>query len=144
MSLGKLMAACLCLVACKEKPTIDSTKPYVYPNAPPPQAEVEYSGQWVSNAVVVKEAKLQIQAEPCASKSEHLKVFESKVIDGPGRLSGEIFVPQKTAVHFCLFGFDAQSKLVAIGNFSKNPIVLEGQGEVIVSDVVLSLQLLAP
>jgi hypothetical protein len=143
-------ALCLLLLcACPEK-KVEAPAPPPPPPAPvaranvvpEPQpeapAEVEFMGNVSKGKVAAARLVFVVARGPCTADSTELDVIEQTDVS-EGKLFSEMFFPQGTVAHLCLVALDAKGQQVGHAGYPKNPVTLQGQGEVMVTDLELSL-----
>ncbi len=105
-------------------------------------AEVEFFGSALpGKATNVAKTVFVVMSEPCTPvpAEAHLvgkAEFKEKIF-------AEFFPEQGTKAHLCVYGFDDKGAVVAVGAYEKNPVTLEGKGEVIFEHVDVTLEPLA-
>jgi hypothetical protein len=137
--LAVTLAVFLC--ACPEKKSAPAAAV-----APPAvkKAEVEFAGKWSRNEVAAAKVVFVAQLEPCLPVPAKPTRFGEEVLKGEGQLFAEFFIPQGTKGHACLYAFDAAGAVVGTASYDKNPVTFEGEGEVVVGPMTMSLVTLAP
>ncbi len=128
----------LLLCACPEKKAAPTA---AAPPAPAPvkKAEVEFGGSWARNGVTAAKVVFVAQVEPCVPVPAKPTRFGEEVMKSEGTLFAEFFIPQGAVGHACLYGFDEAGVVVAAASYEKNPVTFQGEGEVVVGPVKLSL-----
>jgi hypothetical protein len=134
--------ACLLLAGpgCKKSPEAEPGKsePGVGSQKPDPDkaAEVEFTGDWKST-VTAKVYYFVLQKDPCQPMTANTTTYGATPLAKPGPLFAEFFVPQGTLAHVCLFAKDEAGKVVGVASYEKNPVRLEGRGEIVVGPLSL-------
>jgi len=123
-------------VACKKD---EPAKPRGLPQAKVALAEVEVSGSYQAGTTTPKTVQIAVLDAPCLPVPAGAKVMGHEVAAASGQFFVELFVPQGTAGHICLYGLDEGGKVIAAAAWEKNPFVMKGEGEV-EAHVVLTLQ----
>jgi hypothetical protein len=107
---------------------------------PAKRAEVEFVGQWARNGVEVASVEFVAQKEPCVPVPTKATTLGTHPFTGAeGRFLAEFFVEQGTVGHACLYGKDAQGVIVAAAAYAKNPVTMQGEGEVVIGPMTLAL-----
>jgi len=113
------------------------------PPAPPstPMAEVEITGT-IAGAVPAARYVVVVTKDGCSVKTllPLVNEFALMHMERATTFGMEIFIPQGTVGHFCAVAIDKAEKIVAIGAYAKNPVKMEGQGEVMVENLKLALK----
>ena len=125
------MAIC-CLCACpkKEEPPKVAT------------AEVEFFGMIDKGTTAPAKMLFVVMQEPCSPLPAQPHVLGQSEIANV-KLFTELYLPQKSVGHICLFGLDESGRIVASAAHAKNPLTFEGVGEVLVGGLDLKLEALA-
>ena len=147
----KRLVAMVLLCGCPQK-----KEPVVVPDAavevkanvvpapqPPAPAEVEFTGNVNVGKLKPKRIIFVVARGPCLPASTELDVIEQTDVS-PGKMFTEMFFPQGTVAHLCAVALDAKGRQIAHAAYAKNPVKLEGQGEVMVNDVELTLVAVKP
>lgn len=103
-------------------------------------AEVEFFGTWAPGEVKAARVIFVAQTEPCAPVPDKPTRLGEEAMKAPGNLFAEFFVPQGSKVHVCLYGLDDAGKVVGVATTPQNPMTLEGEGEVIKSNLDFTLK----
>ena len=127
------------LAACPKKEEPPAPAP---PPAKPSTAEVEFFGTLSAGKTQVAKSVFVVMQEPCSPVPAEAHVIGQKPVDGE-KIFAEFFPSQGSRGHLCAFGLDAAGKVVAFAAYGKNPVTFQGQGEVIIDHVDLTLEPLA-
>jgi hypothetical protein len=104
------------------------------------KAEVEFFGTWATGEVKAAKYVFVAQAEPCLPVPEKPTRFGEEKLDVPGPLFAELYIPQGTKGHACIYGLDETGKVVSVANSTQNPMTFEGEGEVMKAKLEYVLQ----
>lgn len=136
-----LAVSCLALFACeKSKPAAVAAPPAPAPAAEAPKkekpntagkAEVEFFGKWSAGELKPAKVLFVAQAEPCTPVPEKPTRYGEHTLTEPGPLFAEFFIPQGTVGHACVYGLDAEGKVIGAAGEKQNPMTFQGEGEVI-------------
>jgi hypothetical protein len=123
---------------CKKSSAEGAGEPGVGSQKPDPNkaAEVEFTGEWKSS-VTAKTYYFVLQKDPCQPMTANTTTYGATSLAKPGPLFAEFFVPQGTLAHVCLFAKDEAGKVVGVASYDKNPVRLEGRGEIVVGPLSL-------
>jgi hypothetical protein len=127
------VAVLLFVAACKKD------EPRGLPKAKAGLAEVEVSGTFDKGTTTPKSVQIVVLDTPCLPVPAGAKVMAHEAAAASGQFFVELFVPQGTNGHICLYGLDENGKVVAAAAWGKNPFVMKGEGEV-EAHVTLTLQ----
>jgi hypothetical protein len=109
------------------------------PVVPLPQktsnAEVEFEGDLDPGGLTPARVVVVFSKTACSGDLDVIQKEDVK----PGHFAGELFFPQGTLAHICALGLDAKGEVIGIGTHEKNPVSLQGDGEVVVSNIKLKL-----
>ena len=138
---GAVCAAVLVLTACpkKEEPAAVVAPA---PAAKVALAEVEFMGKVAYKLPGVTKAIFVAMKEPCSPVPAEPQLFGHSEVTQE-QLFAEFFPPQGTVAHLCVYGFDAAGQVVAAAAYAKNPVTIQGSGEVIFPALDLKLEPLA-
>lgn len=123
-------------VAASEAPAVSPT------GAKSKTAEVEFFGNFSPGKTKVAKSFFVVMEEPCSPVPVEAHLF-GKVELTAEKLFAEFYPPQGSRGHLCAYGLDAAGKVVAYAAFGKNPVTFQGEGEVIVDHIDLTLEPLA-
>lgn len=133
---GSLLVLFVLTVGCQKKAEVAPAA------APPPakRAEVEFVGQWKRNGIESATVEFVAQKEPCLPIPAKPTTLGTHPFTTPeGRFLAEFFVEQGTVGHACLYAKDAQGVIVAAASYEKNPVTMQGEGEVVIGPMTLEL-----
>lgn len=133
----RLLLAVMLLSGCTKKADAEAT-----PKSAPEKAEVEFTGDWKSN-VEAQSYFFVVQKEPCRPFLPSATTYGVAPLSKQGPLFAELFMPQATIGHVCIFAKDAGGKVVGVASWDRNPGKFEGQGEVVVGPLNLVVDALA-
>ena len=114
------------------------TKNVVPEPQPPAPVEVEFTGDIDVGKLKPARIVFVVSKSPCEATSEELEVLEQQDVNA-GKLFTEMFFPQGTVANLCAIALDAKGQQVGFAAHAKNPVTLQGEGEVEIKDVVLKL-----
>jgi hypothetical protein len=109
--------------------------PVALPKVKPEKAEVEFAGTLDAGDVKADRYVIVFSKTPCDAD---LDVIDKQGIK-PGVFSGEIFFAQGTKAHLCGVALDGQGQIVGLAAYTKNPVMLAGEGEIEFKDISLKL-----
>ena len=147
-----LVAGLMLLTACprKEEPrpphaaaAVDAPPPSTPPVREAPQkakpAEIEFFGSVAPGKT--KPAKIFFFAsqEPCIPVPAEVHLFGKTELTQE-KLFAEYWPPQGSQAHLCAYGLDASGRVMAAAAFGKNPVTLQGEGDVLLSHIDLTLE----
>lgn len=126
------------------QPVAVDSQPAAQPTskAPPGEAEVEFMGQVTAKGLKAKQYLIFISKQPCDLKAATVQHFGSTVIPygDSQNFFIEVFVPQGATGYVCAAALDQDRRAIAQGTYEKNPLKMEGEGEVIFDQLHLQLQ----
>lgn len=106
---------------------------------PSTPAEVEVMGA-ITGLPKDATAYLTVSKRPCAAEDAELDVFGREPTQNPASFFIEVFVPQGSEGWLCVYAIDKGNKLVAFGAGNKNPMKMQGHGEVMFTDTRVELK----
>ncbi len=147
-------AALLVVAGCPEKKEPPRASPAPAPVAAPAPAvpkpveeplikdapaEVELFGTLETGKVSARRYFVYVSQKPCEEADATLLGATEHPAGSAREFFLEIFVPQGTQGHVCAAAVDEKGQQVGLAAYAKNPVVMQGQGEVIFKDVALTL-----
>jgi hypothetical protein len=128
----------IALCGCKEKPAATEGKPVaVVPVAAKKLLETEFRGTWSNTGVSAEKVEFVVQSAACGAKNA--QVLGSSVLREPGAFFAEFDLPNG-AVFVCLVAKNAEGERVAAASYAKNPVTIDGDDEIKLNGVDLTLQ----
>jgi hypothetical protein len=115
---------------------------------PPPQmpteAEVEVIGK-LTGVLPETDLRVTVAKKPCSASDsgEPYGVERLKNLGPTSPFFIEVFVPQGSTGHVCAYALK-DGKVLAFGTSARNPITMQGMGEVMFTDMELPLQPVSP
>jgi hypothetical protein len=94
------------------------------------------------HAVKAKRARVYVSSEPCSPLKDPLPVLGSIFVnpEATPNFMVEVFVPQGSTGYLCGVALDEQDRVVGVASAEKNPMRLEGEGEVSFSGLAMVFQ----
>jgi hypothetical protein len=146
----KRLALALLLCACPDKKPegyiktlpdggIVTRNPVPLPKPKNEKAEVEFAGTLDAGDVKGERFVFVFSKTPCDAD---LDVIDKQGIR-PGVFSGEIFFAQGTKAHLCAVALDGQGQIIGLAAYTKNPVMLQGEGEIELKDLAMKLNAVA-
>ena len=127
-----------------DRPAADGQAAAVVDAGPPmpvaeTPAEVEVLGVITG---IPKDATVYISVSKKACKADdaELEVFGREQSLNPANFFIEVFVPQGSEGFLCVYALNKDNKLVAFGTGDKNPMKMQGHGEVMFPDTKVVLK----
>ena len=139
---GFLVVALLALAACPRKKEEAPSPPAAAVAPKPKTAEVEFFGTFKPGTVKAARAVFVAMQEPCSPLPAEAHLYGQKDID-VDKLFAEFFPPQGSKGYLCVYGLDAAGKVVGWAAFAKNPVTFQGEGEVVIDHIDVTLEPLA-
>lgn len=104
-------------------------------------AECEFGGTLDLGELKPARTVFTLSKAACdAADFEAMKSVELK----PGGFFAELFLPQGTVVNLCAFALDDKGQVIGTAAYAKNPVKLEGQGEVVTNPIEFKLAKVEP
>jgi hypothetical protein len=99
-------------------------------------AECEFGGN--VDVGELKPARIVFTLSKAACDAPDFEAMK-KVDLKPGSFFAEVFMPQGSVVNVCAFALDDKGQQIGTASYEKNPVKLEGAGEVVTNPVELKL-----
>lgn len=129
--------------AAEAKPAPTPTPAAAVKAAPPAQAECEFTGSWSPGTTKAARYAFVAQGGPCRTGAAGAQLGSMSLAE-PGSFFAEFFVPQGSTGHLCVFGYDPSGAIVAVGEPAGNPVRFEGEGEVMFTNLTVTVAALDP